>query len=173
MQLIKAEEQFNADEMHTSLLLYGFYCYHDPVLKNIVPEDIEWEYSDSVFGLYGTAFCPAASNILIDTQLPKYKTYYPDIEVVRSIAYLNIDNGVGVWHNDNREDLVIQAMCYQSDFSESDGGSLQIKCYDGIERHYYPKNGDVVVMNHATETTHKIDKILTDKKRIVVNMVMK
>lgn len=172
MQIIKASEQFDANEMHLSLLLYGFYCYHDSILESIVPEDISWNESPSVFGGYGTAFCESASKVLAETQLPKYSQYFPDLKVARSIAYYGIDNGVGIWHTDHREGLRIQAMCYQTDFDISDGGSLQIKCYDDVERHYYPKNGDVVLMNHTIETTHKIDTILTDKKRVVINLVM-
>ena len=172
MQIIESNKNFNADDMHLSLMLYGYYCYHDSVLKDIVPNNIQWKHKPSEFGPYGVTICESASKILKETQLHKYKEYYPDLKVASSTAYYNVDNGVGVWHTDKREKLTIQAMCYQTDFDVTDGGSLQIKCYDGIERHYYPKNGDVVLMNHVTETTHKIDKILTDKKRVVVIMEM-
>jgi hypothetical protein len=172
MQIIEANKEFNSEDMHLGLMLYGYYCYHDENLKNIVPENIEWNDEPSIFGTYGTAICDSASKILKETQFEKYKEYYPDLKLVSSSAYYNVDDGAGFWHTDARENMTIHAVCYQTDFRITDGGSLQIKCYDGIERHYYPKNGDVVIMNHSTELEHKVDKILTDKKRVAVNMLM-
>jgi hypothetical protein len=172
MQIIEANNIFNAEEMHFGLMVYGFYCYHDKILESIVPKNIKWKHEPNEIGPYGVANCFPATEIL-KTQLEKYKIIYPNLKFIYSNAYYNIDTGVNVWHTDKRENITLQVMCYQSDFDIEDGGSLQIKCYDGIERHYYPKNGDVVIMNHVKETEHKIDKILTDKKRIVINMVMR
>lgn len=172
MEIIKASSEFNLEDMHSSLMLYGYYCYHDSRLEGIVPEDLHFEYVPSVFGQYGTSICEEATKVLVQTQLARYSECFPELKVIRSLVYSGIDNGVGVWHTDHRENLRLQAMCYQSDLFEADGGSLQIKCYDGVERHYYPKNGDIVLTNHSPDVVHKIDTILTDKKRIVINMVM-
>jgi hypothetical protein len=169
MELITAESEFNLEKMHESLMVYGCYCYHDDVLMNIVDKTgVQWE--DELNG-YGISKCASATKVFEDTQLHKFSELYPNLKLIRSVIYYGIDKGVGVWHTDAREHLSIQAMCYQEDFELGEGGSLQIQCYDGIERHYYPKNGDVVIMNHETDTVHKIDTILVDKKRLVLNMV--
>jgi hypothetical protein len=170
---ITAEPSFDANSMHLSMMLYGFYCYHDTVLENIVPKDIVFDTSFTQFGEYGITTCEDATNILIKTQQPKYEECFGKLILDRSVVYFGIDNGVGIWHTDHRENIKIQAMCYQSDLNENDGGSLRMKCYDGVERWYYPKNGDVVLTNHSPDVVHKIDKLLTDKKRIVINMVLK
>ena len=172
MEIVKSSK-FNSDDMHFNLMMYGFYCYHDSRLKDILPANIKWETCINEFGDYGAIDCKVAESILVNTQLPLYKEYYPDIKVIKTVAYYGIDTGVGIWHNDKREGLTIQTLCYQSDFEPEDGGSLRIKCYDGIERWYYPKNGDIILMNHMTETVHMIDKILTDKKRYVISMEMR
>lgn len=172
MQIIEANTEFKSADMHLDLMIYGFYCYHDTILESIVPENIEWEHTVNRVGPYAATICPSASKILEETQLHKYKDYYPDLKVIRTITYYNVDDGAEVWHTDKRENITIQAICYQTNFYTEDGGSLQIKCYDGIERHYYPKNGDVILMNHATDIEHRVDTILTDKKRIAINMVM-
>ncbi len=170
---IKAEPSFDVNSMHLSMMLYGFYCYHDSDLESIVPEDIEFDASTTQFGDYGITTCQAATDVLVNTQQWRYEECFGKLSLERSVVYFGIDNGVGVWHTDHRENIKIQAMCYQSDLTETDGGSLRIKCYDGIERWYYPKNGDVVLTNHSPDVVHKIDKLLTDKKRIVINMVLK
>lgn len=169
MELIKANTEFNLEQMHEDLMVYGYYCYHDDVLMNIVDKsNVQWE--DESNG-YGISKCEEATKVFEQTQLHKFSELYPNLKLIRSVIYYGIDKGVGVWHTDAREHLSIQAMCYQEDFDIDEGGSLQIQCYDGVERHYYPKNGDVVIMNHTTDTVHKIDTILTDKKRVVLNMV--
>lgn len=173
IEIVQSDEIFNEENMHLSLLLYGFYCYHDEQLKDIVPKNIEWSFSPSIFGKYAQGICEEASKILEETQFHKYKIFSPDLKIIRSNVYLNIENGVGVWHNDDRENLTMQALCYQTDFDEKDGGSLQVRCHDGIERHYYPKNGDIVLLNHKKTLWHKIDAIKTDKERIVINLVMR
>jgi hypothetical protein len=172
MLIIEANKEFNSADMHLELMIYGVYCYHDTILENIIPENIEWKHTVNRVGPYAVTDCPSASKILKDTQLHKYREYFPDLEFINSSTYYNVDNGVNIWHTDKRENIKIQAICYQTNFYTEDGGSLQIKCYDGIERHYYPKNGDVILMNHATDLVHRIDTILTDKKRIAINMVM-
>lgn len=169
MELIKADPNFDLQKMHEDLMVYGYYCYHDDALVNIVPkDDVIWEDEENG---YGISKCEVATKRFEETQLDKFKDLYPNLKLIRSVIYYGIDKGVGVWHTDAREKLSIQAMCYQEDFELGEGGSLQIKCYDGVERHYYPKNGDVVIMNHETDTVHKIDTILVDKKRVVLNMV--
>jgi hypothetical protein len=173
MKIIEAEKEFNPEDMHLSLMLYGYYCYHDERLKSIVPLDIKWNNAPNTIGLYGTSVCSLASKILKDTQLPRYKVYYPDLNIIRSTSYYNIEEGANTWHTDKHEKITIQALCYQTNFDITDGGSLQIKSFDGEEVHYYPKNGDVVLINHAAEIIHRVDTILTNKKRIVINMVMR
>lgn len=169
MELIKANAEFNLEQMHEDLMVYGYYCYHDDALINIVDKsDVKWE--EELNG-YGISKCDSATKRFEETQLHKFSELYPNLKLIRSVIYYGIDKGVGVWHTDAREHLSIQAMCYQEDFDIDEGGSLQIQCYDGVERHYYPKNGDVVIMNHTTDTVHKIDTILTNKKRVVLNMV--
>ena len=169
MELITADFNFDLQKMHECLLVYGYYCYHDDSLINIVSKkDIIWE--DEVDG-YASSECDASTKLFIETQLNQFKNLYPNLKLVNSGIYYGIEEGVGVWHTDARENITIQTLCYQEDFQIGEGGSLQIQCYDGIERHYYPRNGDVMIMNHTTDITHKIDKILVNKKRIVLNMV--
>jgi len=172
MKIIEANKEFNSDDMHLSLMLYGYYCYHDERLKDIVPSNIKWNQTTNTVGLYGTSLCLSASKILKDTQLPRYEVYYPNLKIMRSICYYGIDDNGNNWHTDKKENITIQALCYQSDLDIGDGGSLQIKSFDGEEKHYYPKNGNVVLMNHSSELIHRVDEINTDKKRIVINMVM-
>jgi len=169
MELIIADLNFDLQKMHEYLLIYGYYCYHDDDLRNIVSkESIVWE--DEING-YASAECSSSTKYFVDTQVKKFKELYPNLKLITSGIYYGIEEGVGVWHTDSREKMTIQALCYQEDFQIDEGGSLQIKCYDGIERHYYPKNGDVMIINHAIDITHKIDIILVNKKRIVLNMV--
>ena len=173
MRIIEANKEFNSEDMHLGLMLYGYYCYHDNRLEDIVPSDIEWKHTQNTIQPYGTSLCPSATKILNDTQLPRYKVYYPDLQIKHSICFYGIDKNANDWHCDNLENIKIQAICYQTNFDIMDGGSLQIKSFDGEEIHYYPKNGDVVLMNHhSSELMHKVGKILTDKDRIVINMVM-
>ena len=48
MEIIKANSEFNLEDMHSSLMLYGYYCYHDSRLEGIVPEDLHFDYVPSL-----------------------------------------------------------------------------------------------------------------------------
>jgi uncharacterized lipoprotein YehR (DUF1307 family) len=168
MELIKGNTEFNLEKMHEGLMVYGYYCYHDDKLMNIVNKtNVQW---DDKFGI---RTCESATIVFKETQLHKFRELYPNLKLIRSTILYGIDKGADRWHTDAMEKLTIQALCYQEDFQVWDGGSLQIQCYDGIERQYYPKNGDVVIMNHTTDTVHRVDTILTDKKRVVLSMVFR
>ena len=168
MELIKGNNKFNLEKMHEGLMVYGYYCYHDNILMNIVNKtNGQW---DNKFGI---RTCESATKVFLETQLHKFSELYPNLKLIRSTILCGIDKGADCWHTDAREKLTIQALCYQEDFEVREGGSLQIQCYDGIERHYYPKNGDVVIMNHTTDTVHRVDTILTNKKRVVLSILFK
>ena len=169
MELIIADCNFDLQKMHEYLLIYGYYCYHDDSLINIVSKkDIIWE--DEIDG-YASCECDVYTKFFIETQLNKFKNLYPNLKLTNSCIYYGIEKGAEVWHTDARENIKIQALCYQEDFQIIEGGSLQIQCYDKIERHYYPKNGDVMIINHTTDIKHKVENIVANKKRIVLNMV--
>ena len=171
MEIITANKEFDEEQMHLDLMLLGVYIFHDPTMESIVdPETIEWEVA---LPHHGIAKNHPAAQFFAESQIPKFANYYSQLTPMEPVLYYGVDDGVGIWHTDAREKLGIQVMCYQEDFTVDDGGSIRVKCYDGVERWYYPKNGDVLVLNHHTDTTHMVEKIMCDKKRIAMNLKFK
>lgn len=164
--IITAEDAFSVDEMMTSLMVYGYYCYHDKLLESILPNNLLWVEEQHDFFV---TECVDTVNFLIDQQKKTFEKFYR-LKVLRSGISYGIDKNTDTWHTDNIEDMDMQILCYQTDFNLSDGGELGIKCYDGIERFYVPKNGDLIILNHSNGITHKVFPIKTNKKRIVINV---
>jgi len=171
MEIITANKEFNSEEFHISLMTTGVYVFHDPLTKNLVGGDpIIWEENLPNYGYTGNN--PAIERFK-QLQTSKLLEYFPNLFAYDPELYYGIDCGAELWHNDSKENLVIQAIGYQEDLYPEDGGSLMIKCYDGVERWYYPKNGDVLVLNHVPLISHKVEQILTDKKRLALNVKFK
>jgi len=171
MEIITASKEFNGEDFHTSLMTVGMYVYHDPGNKDLVNKDnIVWEEELPHHGFTGSD--PAIKEF-VSRQAEKVLNYFPFLSVYKPALYYGIDNGAGDWHDDAKENLVIQAIGYQEDIYPEDGGSLRIKCYDGIERWYYPKNGDVIFLSHKPHLTHMVEKIISNKKRIAFNIKFK
>lgn len=170
IEIIKSDRKFSKENMLSSMMIYGFYCYHEESLKDLVPKNIEWKESFiSYDSFYGVSVCEKSSKKFFEKEFPKYQEIFPNLIFLESTIYCGLDRNVGDWHTD--EDLKMQVLCYQSDLNELDGGELQLKCYDGTERHYYPKNGDIIIMNHMQNLPHKVGKLLSDNKRTVINLV--
>lgn len=171
MEIVTANKEFNGGEFHVSLMTCGVYIFHDPLTENLVDkENIVWEEELSHHGYTGNN--PAIEKFT-QLQANKILEYFPNLFVYNPALYYGIDTGAGNWHTDSKENLIIQAIGYQEDLYPEDGGSLRIKCYDSVERWYYPKNGDVLILSHKPHITHMVEKIISDKKRIAMNIKFK
>lgn len=172
MEIITANKEYNASKMHVELLTLGVYVFHDLEMKNLLDLDnIVWHKETPEFAV---ARNNSAAYKFRDNQYFRFKEVYPDIILQEPVIYCGIDRGVKEWHDDASEHLSLQVLCYQEDFNYNDGGAIEIKCYDGIVRQYYPKNGDVLVINHmGTDTFHRVNEILSDKKRVTIILKLK
>lgn len=168
MEIITANNVFDEDQMHLDLMVLGVYVYHDPQMKGLLANEIlDWEYDEPGFAV---AKSHLAAQVFASAQAPRFANYYGHLEPRNPVIYCGADSGTRVWHTDLKEKISIQAICYQEDFEPSDGGSIRVKCHDGIIRCYYPKNGDVLVLNLKAGTEHIVDPITSDKKRIAINL---
>lgn len=170
---ITANKEFCLQEMHTSLYTRGFYCYHDTILESVIPDTIEWVKEKE--GFYVAKMSNDSSMILetiADRLKETLKNYFN-----LSLDTMSISQGIDVvtdtWHTDSIEMMGLQCLLYQDNLTESDGGSLGVKCFDSVERHYYPKNGDIMILNHQVGVEHKVFPILSNKKRIVIHTAFK
>lgn len=171
-KFVKAADSFDLSEMHSDLMIYGMHVYHEPLMKDLVDFDsTKWNLVEHQS--YGISSCHSAAEKLKNIQMKQVFPLFPNLIPMQPFVYYGIDEGSRTWHNDSREKLGIQFFCYQEDFEPADGGSLQVRCYDGIERRYYPKNGDIVVMNHHTDIFHMVEQISGSKKRLAINFSLK
>lgn len=171
-EIILASDTFDPQAMYTDLMIYGVYVYHEPLMKGLVDFSLtNWDFIQNPD--YGISSCHNAAYIFRNIQMDQVFPLFPELEPMEPFVYYGIDEGAEKWHNDARERLGIQFLCYQEDFEPNDGGSLRIKCYDGVERWYYPKNGDVVITNHHTDIAHMVEAIYSNKKRIAINFKLK
>lgn len=161
---IKAELSFSANEMLTSLMLYGYYCYHDNLLMSILPNNLLWEEEQPEFYV---AKNNHVTEQVIKIQQDTFKDFYKLKPIHAGISH-GIDLYTGTWHTDKIEKIDMQIICYQADFGLEDGGELGIRCYDGVTRFYTPNNGDVIVLNHAVGVEHKVFPIKSNKNRSII-----
>jgi hypothetical protein len=84
-------------------------------------------------------------------------------------VWSGIDHYSDQWHDDAREKMDIQFLCYQTTMTEQEGGALEMQCFDGITRQYFPRVGDVAVINHRNLLVHRVGPIRTNRARIVCN----
>jgi len=162
--IIQAVEQFNLDDLQVDLLTIGCYVFHDPVLENIC-KNVTWHEESPGFcrGINTQATDILQSRIRYHTQ-----DFFP-LELINSYVWSGIDHYSDQWHDDAREKMDIQFLCYQTTMTEQEGGALEMQCFDGITRHYYPRIGDVAVINHRNLLVHRVGPIHTNRERIVCN----
>lgn len=160
---IVAEVNFSVDNMLTSLMLNGYYCYHDAKLKSLLPSTINWTKDRANF------YIAKDSEVINFVQTQQQHTFpiFYDLEPLASCISYGIDDYAGNWHDHQS----MQVLCYQEDSDIEDGGALGITAYDGTEKHYMPKNGDLMIL--AVGVMHKVFPLTTDKKRIVINVSYK
>lgn len=165
-------ETFDINKMLENLLVYGFYCFHDKRLENLLDDSTIWELQDRENFYHGIN--KEAVEKCKEIQIELFKDLHRNIKAIdndKTGISSGIDNYTDVWHNDSREQMSIQTLCYQDDLYEGDGGYLELRCYDNIERKYYPKNGDVMIMNHHNGIYHRVELLKTNKRRAVINLI--
>ncbi len=171
MEIVLANKEFDIDAMHLDLMTIGVYVFHDPEMVGLIdPLTIEWVEEQPHQGI-GAAH-PGAFKFK-DAQMKRIGSHFPQFMPCDPILYYGVDDGVGVWHTDAREHLGLQIICYQEDFTPEEGGSIAVRCYDGIERVYYPKNGDVLVLNHQVDTEHMVERVNSIKRRVAINLKLR
>lgn len=166
---ITSNKEFSTDSMLTSLMINGYYCYHDEELKSLLTNNIVWKPARPNFYV---GIDNVAVNTLINRQQKTFKNFFK-LELVSSCISYGIEGNTSSWHCDKIENIDMQILCYQEDFTPIDGGELAILLHDRTEQFYIPKNGDVMILNHSAGVMHKVFPLTTDKKRIVVNVSYK
>lgn len=162
--IIQAADQFNLEDMQISLLTIGCYVFHDPVLENIC-EDVVWQQESQGFN---RGHDTRATDLLQSRIAHHTQGFFP-LQLINSYVWSGIDDYSDKWHDDAREKMDIQFLCYQTTLTVEEGGALEMQCFDGITRQYFPRIGDVAVINHRNLLVHRVGKINTDRARIVCN----
>jgi hypothetical protein len=160
---------FCQNKMCEDFYIKGVYCFHDDRLKSLVLES-NWvkQYDDDTnfFGLIDLNASSISEKIIFDNLSKVF-----DLKVRRTTIFCGIDKISDTWHTDMEEKMFCQTLCYQEDLYQDDGGAIRLKCLDGLERYFYPKNGSVIIINHNNNVEHKVDNILSKVKRIVINSI--
>lgn len=168
IQEIIPDLKFDANKMSEDFFIKGIYCFNDSNLKSLVTKN-NWikQYEDTdFFGLLDNNATEKAEKIIFDNISEVFK-----VTVRRTTIFSGIDKISDIWHTDAEEKMFCQSLCYQEDLYPADGGAIRMKCLDGIERYFYPKNGSVIIINHFNTVEHMVDKILSNIKRIVINSI--
>lgn len=163
---ILPDSKFNIQKMSEDFFVYGYYCFFDSNLMSLVKKNNWSRDPDSInfFVLEDSNACDIAKTIIHNYICNLFK-----LSVRYTVVFSGIDKTSDEWHTDNLENMFCQSLCYQEDLYEYDGGAIRLKCLDGVERFLYPKNGCVLIINHLASVEHKVDKIISNKKRIVIN----
>ena len=164
--IIQAVDEFNLEDLQVDLLTIGCYVFHDPVLENIC-QNVIWQAESPRFsrGTDIKAIEILQSRIAYHTQ-----DFFP-LELINSFVASGIDYYTDQWHDDAREKMDLQFLCYQTTLTMEDGGSLEMQCFDGITRQYFPRIGDVAVINHRNLLVHRVNPINNGCARIVCGVV--
>lgn len=155
--------------MKTNLLTKGYYKIHDEeVFKFIDINDIQWSLQGSI-PLQMVVRTPEVESKLYQTQIllgEKYlKTYKSDyVDLVKGM-----DDNVYDWHNDFEPNIVnLGILLYYTDTDEETGGAIQFRKPGSKEvETIYPKQYDVLIVNHTEQFEHRVTKQNIKIPRIV------
>jgi len=162
--IIGAADQFNLEDLQISLLTTGCYVFHDAMLENIC-QDVKWQQESP--GFYRG--CDTRACDILQSRVAYHTKDFFSLQLINSYVWSGIDHYSDQWHDDAREKMDIQFLCYQTTMTEQEGGALEMQCFDGITRQYFPRVGDVAVINHRNLLVHRVGPIRTDRARIVCN----
>lgn len=161
---VTAVETFDLNDMLAELLSVGCYVFHDAELENIC-ENVSWTQEEANFYVGDK---PEATDKLQEIVSLRTQGFY-ELDLVNSLIWKGISHYSDQWHTDDNENLDIQFLCYQTTLAEAEGGALEMQCFDGITRSYYPVMGDVAVINHRDHLLHRVGPLYSSKPRIVCN----
>jgi hypothetical protein len=164
--IIQAADQFNLEDLHVSLLTTGCYVFHDAMLENIC-QDVVWQAESPRF----SRGCDTRACDILQSRVAYHTQDFFPLELIDSFVASGIDYYTDQWHNDAGEKMDLQFLCYQTTLSTEEGGSLEMQCFDGITRQYFPRVGDVVVINHKDLLVHRVNPIRNGCARIVCGVV--
>lgn len=165
---IIADNSFCANKFCEDFFTKGVYSFYDANLKSLVTKN-NWVQIDSGVNFFGLIDSDAKSKS--EEIILKNLSEVFNLTIRKTSIFYGIDGYSDVWHTDEEEKMFCQSLCYQEDLLPKDGGILRLKCLDKVERYFHPKNGSVVIINHKNSIEHKVDKIVSDIKRIVINSV--
>lgn len=165
---ITPDMEFNLQKFSEDFFIKGVYCFFDKNLKSLVSKN-EWvkEYDDVNFWVLRDESASDIAQTIIYQNISQLF----NVTVRNTKIFCGIDKISDTWHTDDREKMFCQSLCYQEDLNSTDGGSIRFKCLDQVERYFTPINGSVIIMNHSNGIEHKVDKIISNKKRIVINCI--
>lgn len=166
--IIQAVDQFDLNEMQTDLLTIGCYVFHDTDLENICP-NVTWTERHPGYCIGDS---PGTLDLLRD-RISHYTKDFYKLEWMFGAIGSGVDFYADQWHDDAREKIDIQFLCYQTTLLPEEGGALEMQCFDGITRQYFPRIGDVAVMNHRNLLVHRVGPLYTKRRRIVCSSAYK
>lgn len=89
---------------------------------------------------------------------------FTESKFVRYIMWEGVDADSANWHNDGFEGMNVFFLMYFDDMHESTNGAVHFK-YPGGEETFYPKRGDVFVLNQSPGFFHRAEKATVQRRQ--------
>ena len=162
--------------MNNKIIQNGFECYKDEEAFQFIDiHSVEW----STKGTIPLQMCirtPKTQESLLKTQLWLGEKYIKPIFGDYTCNYVDLVNGmddnVFDWHNDYEENKVnLGILLYFSDTDEQIGSGIgfRVPFTTELTGFFYPKAGDVCIINHTTNFEHQVTKQNFSLPRIVAS----
>jgi len=119
---------------------------------------------------------PSNVKMQMDIVAEYLKTKYLDrmfdeANFVKYILWEGVDADTAMWHNDGFEGMNAFFLLYFDDQDEETGGVVAFK-WEGGEETFYPKRGDLILLNQAAGFFHRADKASITRRQASFDFVV-
>jgi hypothetical protein len=155
--------------MKTNLLTKGYHKIRDEeMFKFIDINEVQWSLQGTI-SLQMAVRTPELEMKLYQTQLLLATTYLKTCKADYVDLVKGMDDNVYDWHNDFEPHKVnLGILLYYTDIDEETGGAIEFRKLGSTEvETLYPKQYDILIINHTENFEHRVTKQKIKVPRIV------
>lgn len=155
----------------------GFVLLRDENAADLIDVDsFELKYNEEMLRDNSENDLPSNVKKQMDIVAEHIKTKYLDrmFETANFIKYIlweGVDADTALWHNDGFEGMNAFFLLYFDNQTEESGGVVAFK-WEGGEETFYPKRGDLILLNQAPGFFHRADKASITRRQASFDFVV-
>jgi len=155
----------------------GFVFLRDEDVAGLIDVDsFKLKYNEEMLRDNSENDLPSNVKMQMDIVAEHLKTKYlekmfDEVNFVKYILWEGVDADTATWHNDGFEGMNAFFLLYFDDQDEETGGEVAFKWGDK-EESFYPKRGDLILLNQAAGFFHRADKAKIKRRQCSFDFVV-